>query len=42
MKKRILLVEDEEDNMQILRDLLISDSEIDEAGNGERPSREGL
>ena len=36
MSKRILLVEDEEDNMQILRDLLVADYEIDEAGNGEK------
>ena len=36
MRKRILLVEDEEDNMQILRDLLASDYEITEAENGER------
>ena len=36
MSKRILLVEDEADNMQILRDLLGADYEIDEAGNGER------
>lgn len=35
MRKRILLVEDEEDNMQILRDLLASDYELAEAGNGE-------
>jgi two-component system, cell cycle response regulator DivK len=35
MSKRILLVEDEEDNMQILRDLLTSGYEIDEAENGE-------
>jgi two-component system cell cycle response regulator DivK len=35
VKKRILLVEDEEDNMQILRDLLASDYELVEAGNGE-------
>jgi len=34
MRKRILLVEDEEDNMQILRDLLTSDYEIDEAVDG--------
>ena len=36
MSKRILLVEDEEDNMQILRDLLTSGYEIDEAVNGEK------
>ena len=36
MRKRILLVEDEEDNMQILRDLLTSDYEIDEAVDGEQ------
>ena len=36
MRKRILLVEDQEDNMQILRDLLTSGYEIDEAVNGER------
>jgi two-component system cell cycle response regulator DivK len=35
MSKRILLVEDEEDNMQILRDLLTSGYELVEAGNGE-------
>jgi two-component system cell cycle response regulator DivK len=35
MRRRILLVEDEEDNMQILRDLLGSDYEITEAENGE-------
>ena len=35
MRKRILLVEDEEDNMQILRDLLASDYEITEAKDGE-------
>ena len=35
MSKRILLVEDEADNMQILRDLLASSYEIDEAGDGE-------
>ena len=29
MSKRILLVEDEEDNMQILRDLLAAGYEID-------------
>ena len=34
MRKRILLVEDQEDNMQILRDLLTSSYEIDEAVNG--------
>jgi two-component system cell cycle response regulator DivK len=35
MSKRILLVEDQEDNMQILRDVLTSaDFEIDEAENG--------
>jgi two-component system cell cycle response regulator DivK len=36
MRKRILLVEDEEDNMQILRDLLISAYELVEADNGEK------
>ena len=36
MRKRILLVEDEEDNMQILRDLLTADYEIAEAINGEK------
>ena len=36
MSKRILLVEDEEDNMQILRDLLNPGYEIDEAVNGEK------
>jgi two-component system cell cycle response regulator DivK len=36
MSKRILLVEDEADNMQILRDLLAPDYEIDEAENGEQ------
>ena len=36
MSKRILLVEDEEDNMQILRDLLTSGYEIDEAADGEK------
>ena len=36
MSKRILLVEDEEDNMRILRDLLTSGYEIDEAVNGEK------
>jgi two-component system cell cycle response regulator DivK len=36
MKKRILLVEDEEDNMQILRDLLAEGYEIVEADNGEK------
>ena len=36
MGKRILLVEDEEDNMQILRDLLASTYELDEAVNGEK------
>ena len=35
MSKRILLVEDEEDNMQILRDLLVADYDLVEAGNGE-------
>jgi two-component system cell cycle response regulator DivK len=35
MSKRILLVEDEEDNMQILRDLLTPGYEIDEAADGE-------
>ena len=36
MSKRILLVEDEEDNMQILRDLLAPAYEIVEAENGEK------
>jgi two-component system, cell cycle response regulator DivK len=36
MGKRILLVEDEEDNMQILRDLLASGYELVEAVNGEK------
>jgi two-component system, cell cycle response regulator DivK len=36
MRKRILLVEDEEDNMQILRDLLAADYEIMEADNGKK------
>ncbi len=36
MSKRILLVEDEADNMQILRDLLAADYTIDEAENGEQ------
>jgi two-component system cell cycle response regulator DivK len=36
MSKRILLVEDEEDNMQILRDLLAPGYETDEAVNGEQ------
>jgi two-component system cell cycle response regulator DivK len=36
MRKRILLVEDEEDNMQILRDLLAANYEITEADNGEK------
>ena len=36
MSKRILLVEDEEDNMQILRDLLATGYELDEADNGEK------
>jgi two-component system, cell cycle response regulator DivK len=36
MSKRILLVEDQEDNMQILRDVLVNaDFEISEAQNGE-------
>ena len=36
MTKRILVVEDQEDNRQILRDLLASaDCEMDEAENGE-------
>src|SRR5204862_5279226 len=36
MNKRILVVEDQEDNRQILRDLLASaDYEMDEAENGE-------
>jgi two-component system cell cycle response regulator DivK len=34
--KRILLVEDEEDNMQILRDLLAPAYEIVEVDNGEK------
>ena len=36
MSKRILLVEDQEDNMQILRDLLTSSYDIDEAVDGEQ------
>ena len=36
MKKRILLVEDEADNMQILRDLLAPGYELVEADNGEK------
>lgn len=36
MNKRILLVEDEADNMQILRDLLVGGYEIDEAMDGEQ------
>ena len=36
MRKRILLVEDEEDNMRILRDLLTTGYEIAEAINGEK------
>ena len=36
MSKRILLVEDEKDNMQILRDLLTIEYEIDEAQDGEQ------
>jgi two-component system cell cycle response regulator DivK len=36
MRKCILLVEDEEDNMQILRDLLAASYEITEAVNGEK------
>jgi two-component system cell cycle response regulator DivK len=36
MSKRILLVEDEEDNMRILRDLLASEYELLEAQNGEQ------
>jgi two-component system, cell cycle response regulator DivK len=35
MSKRILLVEDEADNMQILRDLLAPGYELDEAENGQ-------
>src|SRR5436853_5279121 len=36
MSKRILVVEDQEDNMQILRDMLLAaDFEITEAVNGE-------
>ena len=35
-RKRILLVEDEEDNMQILRDLLAPSYELVEADNGEK------
>ena len=35
MSKRILLVEDEEDNMQLLRDLLATGYELVEAENGE-------
>jgi two-component system, cell cycle response regulator DivK len=36
MTKRILLVEDEEDNMQILRDLLTTEYDIVEVENGEQ------
>jgi len=36
MNKRILLVEDEADNMQILRDLLVGGYEIDEAVDGQQ------
>ena len=36
MSKRILLVEDEADNMQILRDLLARSYELVEAANGEQ------
>ena len=36
MSKRILLVEDEEDNMQILRDLLAPGYELVEADNDEK------
>ena len=36
MSKRILVVEDEEDNMQILRDLLAPGYELIEADNGEK------
>ena len=36
MSKCILLVEDEEDNMQILRDLLVGEYELIEADNGEK------
>jgi two-component system cell cycle response regulator DivK len=36
LNKRILLVEDEADNMQILRDLLTETYEIDEALDGEQ------
>ena len=36
MKKRIRVVEDEEDNMQILRDLLAPGYELIEADNGEK------
>jgi two-component system cell cycle response regulator DivK len=36
MSKRILVVEDQEDNMQILRDVLVSaDYQVSEAENGE-------
>ena len=35
MSKRILLVEDEADNMQLLRDLLATGYELVEAENGE-------
>jgi two-component system cell cycle response regulator DivK len=35
MNKRILLVEDEADNMQLLRDLLATGYELVEAENGE-------
>ena len=36
MSKRILLVEDEADNMQLLRDLLATGYELAEAENGEQ------
>jgi two-component system, cell cycle response regulator DivK len=36
MSKRILLVEDEADNMQILHDLLAPGYELDGAENGEK------
>ncbi len=42
MSKRILVVEDQEDNMQILRDLLISAGyEMVEAENGEEALARG-
>ena len=43
MTKRILVVEDQEDNRRILRDLLTSaDYELIEAGNGEEALAAGI